>query len=308
MTLNVEQVGALQHARQILDDAGLLTPPPGLNDELSLASQLREIFDAHLGSTPHPDVLKLHYVAPPATPFTPEEIAAGKTRLTRKAYVHTKVEHPVGAIIEYPQTGAIADEGVAHLCRVDQEYPGQPRANVQFSLGDVQGQSPDVVCHLLRDRQTEEALKCRQSKVSCKYFVLIKSPSPFWLKSFVSPGRGIKRCSFSIDNHATPSAANFAGSPSNEGWNSRREVFSKTLGLFCALMEHGCLFTDESAAERTSEEDGDDVEEETEAVTTDLENYEILQDARSRKAGVSHCKGKLILHRDKYHRALIRFV
>lgn len=301
MPLSIEQVGALHHARQILEDAGLLGSEGGTSDVENLASQLVPIFDAHLGSDSvhHPHILDSHYFPPPAAPFTAEQILSGANRLTRKSYVNAIVHHPVGAVIEYPQSGSRDDEAVAHVWSANPENPGNPRSNVQYSLGDSEGQHPDIVCHLLVDNETQAPVKCRQVKVKCESFYL----KPAVILT-VYPGRGIKRCSFGTVRGPGCAPSDFAAFPSDQSSNSHREVFFKTLGFFCALMEHGCLFSDDAPVEVNNEDpDIDDVIE-----GIDLEQYEILQDARSRIGNVSHCKGKLGIYRDNYLRPFIRCV
>ena len=170
-SLGVEQVSALQQARQILEAvglSGLLETNPSV-EKIPEAVQLRDTSDAHIGSASHFDTVGLRYAPPLAVPFTPQEILSGENRLTRKTYVHAIANHPIGSILEYPQTGSRAGEAIAHRIKFDPTKSMiNPRDNIQYSLGDTQGYHPNVTCNLLRDLKTEEPVNCLQVKTSCK--------------------------------------------------------------------------------------------------------------------------------------------
>jgi hypothetical protein len=77
-----------------------------------------------------------------------------------------------------------------------------------------------------------------------------------------------------------------------------KEVFVKTLALFCALQEHGCLFDSEAATKNAFDESGDILEE-------DL-SYDVLRDLRSIPKAQNRCKGKLIFFRDVNNQPLVQ--
>ena len=121
-------------------------------------------------SNPSPPTPLLFYDPPPAHIFTLDEIRAKKSRLTRQAYIHGLIEHPVGALIEYPQSGSAPDVGIGHIFNVDlnsSEFTN-PRSISQYSLGEPQGYHRNVTCLQLRDSQTDEPVVCLQKKSSCK--------------------------------------------------------------------------------------------------------------------------------------------
>jgi len=172
MPLSVAQVSAIQQAKEILMEAGLLD----CNDfaQTHEGAQLQNILDLDLVSAPHPSVVDTQYLAPPATPFMPQEIATGANQLTRQAYVHAMVQHPPGAIVEYPETGIRLGEAVAHKFCLSAVKPSNnghnfyPRANIQYLLGDKEGYHTKVTCHLLHCVETGELVACRQLKTNCE--------------------------------------------------------------------------------------------------------------------------------------------
>ncbi|KAJ7273845.1 hypothetical protein C8J57DRAFT_1034718, partial [Mycena rebaudengoi] len=89
------------------------------------------------------------YHSPPARAFTAEEIQHDFNCINRQTYVHALLEHPVGAIVEYPETGATAGVRIAHRFSVDPANFSHPKENFQYSLGDSRGGEPYVYCGLL---------------------------------------------------------------------------------------------------------------------------------------------------------------
>jgi len=120
--------------------------------------------------------LLLSYTPPAAIYFTLQEIQEKKSRLTRQAYVHAVVEHPLGAIVEYPETGLTSGIGVAHIFPVDLDATEffNPRRNIQYSLGEPQGYHHNVKCHQLRNIETGEPVVCLQEKAGCEYFIYFR--------------------------------------------------------------------------------------------------------------------------------------
>src|SRR6266481_8542095 len=101
MPLSFEQLGAVWQAKQLLEDMGLF--PSDQSPEAAAANivQLQELFSGNLNDSNQSEMVGLHYVLQPATPFTSEALESGANCLTRKAHVTAKVEHPIRAIVEY---------------------------------------------------------------------------------------------------------------------------------------------------------------------------------------------------------------
>ncbi len=169
MPLSFEQLGAVWQAKQLLEDAGLF--PSDQSPEAAAANivQLQELFSGNLNDSNQSETVGLHYVPQPATPFTPEALESGANCLTWKAHVTAKVEHPIGAIVEYPETGSQTNESVMHIFHVNSADPMfvNPRKNLQYSLGTPQGRHSNVSCHLLHDTETEKPAICLQAKATC---------------------------------------------------------------------------------------------------------------------------------------------
>ncbi|KIJ53274.1 hypothetical protein M422DRAFT_242411 [Sphaerobolus stellatus SS14] len=222
----------------------------------------------------------------PATPvwFTPGEIRSKKSQLTRQAYVHGWIEHPPEAIVEYLQSGEIEGEGIAHFFNVNLSGASfvNPKDNLQYSLGEPQGIHQHVQCRQLRDIETGEFMDCIQQKLSC---------------------HGIKTCSF---NSSSRSMASSPSPTMPAQFDAQRELFTKTVGFFCALIENGCPFADSEdldALEEGSEAEDEDF---TQSSPDASSMYKVLLDNRSPRSSTSSCTGKLILRRDSYDHAFIQ--
>jgi len=136
----------------------------GLTVSLSSKSQHASIF------------LDSCYDPPPARYFTPDELRKGCNRVTRKTSAHKIIEHPLNAIIEYPETGENDGECVAHVFNVDPDSfkSTHPKASFQYSLGDGHGGRDGVECHMLRDLQGWPVL-CKVFQTNCKCYLLLYS-------------------------------------------------------------------------------------------------------------------------------------
>ncbi|KAF8580241.1 hypothetical protein K439DRAFT_1357540 [Ramaria rubella] len=168
MPLNFEQLGALLEARQILDEAGILESNESVNDEPDILC-LQNILDSHLPAGSHPLIQLSQYSPALAVLFTEEEIACGRNRVNQKTTVHAIIEHPAGAVVEFPQTGTQNGEAIAHCFCIDLNSPFvNPMENIQYSLGDSHGGHANVMCHLLRDTESQEPVSCYQLKTSCE--------------------------------------------------------------------------------------------------------------------------------------------
>lgn len=142
MSLSEAQHSALLEAKHLLEDVGLdiaTESPPGYLSRL--------ISDHLFNTTPILSARNL-YNPPPARNFTAEELVAKKDRVTRKTRASAVVKHPLGSIVETPETGAETNKSVAHVFAVDPGNLVHPKLNFQYSLelGDSQGIRRNVGC------------------------------------------------------------------------------------------------------------------------------------------------------------------
>ncbi|KIJ46902.1 hypothetical protein M422DRAFT_249643 [Sphaerobolus stellatus SS14] len=233
--------------------------------------QLQEIFSS-VAAPSHPLLSLLKYTSPQLEYFSSGEIFSGMNKCTRQGYVHARVFHPLNAVVEYPQSGSVDGEAIAHIFQIDPSRDLEafdPKKNIQFSLGGIKGSRPDVECFLLRSSRDEQPMLCKQVKLSCT---------------------GAKRCSFSNDIQFEKSQF-----PTESLTDASRKVFMKTLGFFCALQEGGCLFSSENS---DAYEDSDP--------TAASQFYEILRDNRAGEKDPDQCNGRLLFHHDPYYQPFIQ--
>ncbi|KAF8488095.1 hypothetical protein BU17DRAFT_59782, partial [Hysterangium stoloniferum] len=91
-------------------------------------------------------------------------------KTTRQSYASALIEHPIGAIVEYPESGSQPKYSVAHHFHINPKNFIHPKENIQYSLGDVHGSHENVTCYLLRDIHTKEPVSCKQLKTRCKSY------------------------------------------------------------------------------------------------------------------------------------------
>ena len=177
------QLDALHAAQAVLAAAGLM---PGILSRLSSPSSSRAITphppsltpsqlfpNATLLQPPAPAVITAWYEPPHASTFTDADIASGRNKVTREAIADRIVEHPLGAIVEYPETGDSLGVAIAHIFNVDMDPERfiHPRLNFQYSLGDGHGGRDNVTCRLLKSRSGGPVL-CKKLRTSCKFSIL----------------------------------------------------------------------------------------------------------------------------------------
>ncbi|KAJ7163412.1 hypothetical protein C8R43DRAFT_821316, partial [Mycena crocata] len=75
----------------------------------------------------------------PARSFTPEEILTGLDQIDQQTTVQRLVDHPIGAIVKYSETGTNSGIAITHRFSVDAEDPSHPKASFQYSLGGSEG-------------------------------------------------------------------------------------------------------------------------------------------------------------------------
>ncbi|KAF9232988.1 hypothetical protein BU15DRAFT_66970 [Melanogaster broomeanus] len=321
MSLSNPQLTALHNIQALIQSAGLSPhdlshialspspspPAPSIDDDQDRKSA--PMVHSLAECSQHPTFTALRYIPPQARFYSLCEIRQGLNRINRKTSASAVVEHPTGAIVEYPQTGAIPGQGIAHIFNVDPTTfsPAyHPKASFQYSLGDGHGGHQSVQCLMLRDEQGWP-VQCQVLKTSCK---------------------GLKICSARIrdeahhhfTNHEEISAQLLQSSSRSSDHSAEKEVFMKTLGFFCALQEKGCPFasddisasvsgrTHDSPSDATGNDDGRSNE--GVSCTQYIDNIDVVVDGGSsrlsRRPNVKHCQGKLVMENDKYNQPFIR--
>ncbi|KAF7969562.1 hypothetical protein HWV62_26919 [Athelia sp. TMB] len=231
------------------------------------------------------------YDPPAARHFTDAEIAAKANCLNQKSRVNALIDHPLGAIVEYPETGAHPDERVAHRFQVDPVKFRHPKADFQYSLGDKHGGHKDVHCFLLWDTNGNDVL-CDHVQTSCK-----------GLKICSQCPHSTSHIQHSFVSRKTLPASTTLSAPSSS--HAEEEVFMKTLGFACALKDRGCAFeadddTIDADLEVDDEDDGGGSDEK------DFGEF-VVYDARTRRpARDLHCRGQIILRGNKFGRSYVQ--
>lgn len=179
MSLSDTQLAAIKQATSILNAAGILLsdlaryalPPPVTALTSSQTSGVSS--DTAESCNPSPAVMSSLYEPPRARIFTQDESkrrTAG-SRLNRQTLVDGIIDHPLGAIVEYPETGLEAGQRIAHRFVVDPVNFVHPRSNFQYSLGDEHGGHKNVHCYLLvNEKNPAQKLLCSHIQTSCQYF------------------------------------------------------------------------------------------------------------------------------------------
>lgn len=192
------QRSAVQNAQALLESAGLSprdldsvspSPSPSLPSPLPLSPVHIASTSPHLctatapASTQHARpsaAISTHYIPPPARPFTDEDRVRNLHRVTRRTSAHAVVEHPIGAIVEYPQTGQRANESVAHVFHIDpttSESFLRPQSSFQYSLGDGHGGQTISQCLMLRNAEGHP-VSCSNLKTSCTSLFFLRQLMP----------------------------------------------------------------------------------------------------------------------------------
>ncbi|KAJ7920959.1 hypothetical protein B0H13DRAFT_2230669 [Mycena leptocephala] len=240
-----------------------------------------------------------------------DEIQRGFDCINRQNYVHALVEHPLGSIVEYPETGASKGVGIAHRFSVDPANFCHPKECFQYSLGDSHGGEPYVRCGSLLLGLNGMPASCFHKKLSCKPFFCVCVCMLYGIDRTHS-GKGLKYCSaWSLPSSPLPL---FKLDSLAE---ARKEIFLKTLAFYCTLAEKGCAFdlgTDgedigsieltDKAPDPDSDSDSES-DKESDAEETDS-HTNIIRDSRRKKSSHSFCKGKLELRHDEYGRAFVQ--
>ncbi|KAJ7065891.1 hypothetical protein B0H15DRAFT_807690 [Mycena belliarum] len=273
MPLNDVQLAAIIAARRLLDDAGLVDIDSTDDPDFQRLSQT---ISSVLPGSPSPAVLGYHYKAPPSRDFTLAEVALGLNSITRQTSVHGLVEHPRGAIIEYPESGSARGLAIAHKFAVDPASEFHPKLNIQYSLGDNHGGRPYVTCGTLLSGRDGMPASCNNLKIACK---------------------GLKVCA------ARPRSTTSVTPPVLN--TPAKEVFDKTIAFFCTLLENGCAFDPETSNTDFGSFGDSDSDSDSESDNPDSESSETLLRNRRRPRDPT-CRGKLCFRADEYGRPFIQ--
>ncbi|KAF8833986.1 hypothetical protein BDN67DRAFT_915867, partial [Paxillus ammoniavirescens] len=237
------------------------------------------------------------YEPPRSHSFTPTEISQGINKLNRETAVDRIAEHPYNAIVEYPETGDAPDVAIAHVFNVNPhpDHFRHPRFNFQYSLGGGHGGRDGVVCRLLKST-TGSPVICSKLRTTCNILI----------------GKGLWYCSFRPPSNVTHSftsrqalsieASTLDTTARTPQDDAHREVFLKTIGFYCALVDKGCAFSS-----TTDFPDSSDTIQQENDTLDDAENNNI-DHARSsrRKHKVPRCHGQLVLKFDNFHQPYIQ--
>jgi hypothetical protein len=181
MDLSEHQRLAVQRAQSILSDAGLSASDLDYSPTTSTQSLTPTTSNTSPAASsvtppstePSPIVQASNYIPLPARQFTADEISRNAHRVNRQTTVNAIVEHPLGAIVEYPETGSVMGQAIAHIFSISTNYIthefDNPKASFQYSFGDGHGGRKNVLCHLLRDSIDGKPVKCNRISTSCKF-------------------------------------------------------------------------------------------------------------------------------------------
>ncbi|KAF8515753.1 hypothetical protein JB92DRAFT_3114721 [Gautieria morchelliformis] len=133
-------------------------------------------------------------------------------------------------------------EAVAHVFAITCADWVHPKHNLQYSLGDAHGGHKDVKCHLLTNAAGVTPVLCYQTRLSCRSVKACGYVGP------CVPAAGVPD-----DGQVDAPRQTCAGASCDSSREATREVFNKTLGLYAALLSHGCSWPrDTRAVEATT--------------------------------------------------------
>lgn len=113
------------------------------------------------------EIERASYVPPKAVDFTVDERARRLDQVTRVGYATALLDHPEGAVLEYPESGKVSGESVAHRFTITPRSYIHPKENIQYSLGGIHGGNNDMKCYMLRDPVSGKPLQCSKIKYGC---------------------------------------------------------------------------------------------------------------------------------------------
>lgn len=143
---------------------------PAESQPASHLSSLPNLISDHLFKT-IPVLSGNIYSPPPARKFTAEELATKKDHITRQTRACAIVKHPLGSIVEYPETGVEINDSIAHVFTVDPTNFIHPKLDFQYSLGDSQGSRRNVACKfdsLIDNTGSDLPVMCKVESIGCE--------------------------------------------------------------------------------------------------------------------------------------------
>lgn len=182
------------------------------------------------------------YFPLPSTPVTPQQQQSKTNAINSRSTVTSIVHHPINSVLQYPETTESRKDLLAHIFTVDPSAFRDPRLNVQYSL-DVQGSKEDQTCRLLGCGDDGKGVLCYKYSTRCKSIWSLlarKSCSPLF-----PVGKGVKVCWAApkvLDEHTFVAGEDMLEQDlvGNDSWSASREIFEKTLALYCSLLVEGC--------------------------------------------------------------------
>ena len=171
MSLTAEQCKAVEDAKSILQGAGVAI----------VSHILADVFAHSVQNIDIPKYSNSQSVSPPLFPYLsplPSFSPVQSIRVTRNwsSAVNAVIDHPIGAILEYPQSGSCEGESIAHQLAIDPRNFVNPRKNMQYTIEMLAGHH-NVRCLLIsKGVDSSKGALCYQAKASCKC-----SSSQIWI-------------------------------------------------------------------------------------------------------------------------------
>jgi hypothetical protein len=131
-SLSDAQPSAVLEAKRLLANVGLTTATNSDDRDFQEVSRVLEQILPCLPTTAA--VPTYPYCPLAALLFTAEEIRQSLDCINRQTYVHALVEHRLGSIVEYPETGAGKGVVIVHRFSVDPSNFSHPKENFQYSI------------------------------------------------------------------------------------------------------------------------------------------------------------------------------
>ncbi|KZV86821.1 hypothetical protein EXIGLDRAFT_774231 [Exidia glandulosa HHB12029] len=259
LSLSDDQRSALSQARLLLGSVGLESLL-GLDGTYDPPAQ-----PANRATGLHSLVEGSRYQASPALPFTTSQKANNEHVVSRETKCSAVAHHPPYAIVPYPQSGSHATDRILHIFEVDPDDFSNPLDSFQYSFNENHGQN-NATTPLLRDEQGN-SIQCIKRHGKCS---------------------SVKTCSFLPLVVPGPSSL---VSPTPSFNDAEKELFLKTLALFCALQHSGCNFDSDTTL---SEEVGDSEDDIPDDVL-ELDDSPGAETYDSRAPQRNLCQGRLVL-------------
>ena len=163
MSLTAEQCKAVEDVKSILQGAGV-----------ALVSHIpADIFAHSVQKINIPKYYNSQSLSPPLFPYLsplPSFSPAQSIRVTHNwsSAVNAVIDHPIGAILKYPQLGSCESEPIAHRLAIDLQNFVNLRKNMQYLIETLAGHH-NVQCLLIsKGVDSSKGALCYQAKAACK--------------------------------------------------------------------------------------------------------------------------------------------